>query len=218
MDATIGFTAPRSSYEKLRQIHTAAEALDTQITSFIDDPVWKAGWNAWYERDFQPFYEKYAGPNASNWTKLGAAVESDKLWQQTESYRQQLENFAAAYSQKRQRNGEPVPPPSIPVPNRGIDPPEGGRFELPWWIWALGGAAVVGVGYLGYLRAKELTAKRRAIEERVLPRVLDRYAPGMGDDLAAAASARSDHDANDDANDDRRDCGCSHSAEPNLYF
>lgn len=171
-----GWTAPAATYEKMRQMQvTSAAPFDIDVQTLVKDPVYKAAWDAWYRQGWLPFYERYAGAHSSRLAQIGVLVSlsSDELAQRAESYREQLESFYQSFPGPGKAHGAP--------PYLG-GLPEGGT-GLPWWIW-LGAIAVVGgVGYLGYRTAKELTAKRKAIETKVLPHFI-------GKDLAEAAAAR----------------------------
>lgn len=178
-----GYTPPAATYDKMRQMHNAsAEPLERDIQLNVADPTYRAAWDNWYHHAWLPFYQKYAGPDASILTKFGASFYSDEVASRAEAFRQQLEHFYQTYPQQRTMTGQPVPRPTGAPPVLG-GLPAGSRFTLPWWVWGIGLAAVGGIGLIAYYRVKELRAKRKVLEEEVLPKYI-------GKDLAKAAAAR----------------------------
>ena len=167
----IGFTPPTTIYEKMRQIESFAKALDLNIEQFVSSPVFRSAWKAWYDNTWKPFYERYAGPNASQQTKLGVVFYSDELASQTESYRQQLDNFEKDYSLQRQSNGQPVPNVPGVAPNQPVL--QSLSPGLPWYVWVLGG---VGITILGYFAIQRLRSNLRFLgsSRDPLPETLSR--------------------------------------------
>jgi len=165
----------------MRQIESSAQDLGPKIETHVaNDPAFVRAWEAW-DRRWTEFYQKYQTDAA----KAGAIFYTDDLDRQVEAFRKEFLDFYGTYPSKLQANGQPVPRPAAPPPLPGERPPRGkddGGWSLPWWVWVLGGVALVGAGYWGYLKYVELTAKRRAIETRVLPRLI-------GPELAEAATA-----------------------------
>lgn len=182
MTAT-GYTPPAATYDKMRQMHNAsAEPLERDVQQNVASPDYRAAWDNWYHHAWLPFYQKYAGPDASVLTKFGANLYSDEVAARAEAFRQQLEHFYRTYPQQRTFSGQAVPRASGAPPILG-GIPAGSGWSLPWWVWGLGLAAVGGVGLIAYYRVKELRAKRKVLEEEVLPKYI-------GKDLAKAAAAR----------------------------
>ena len=180
---TIGWINPNIIYSKMAQIQASAEALNLDIQRYVADPRLNNAWDAWYTQ-WKALYEKYAGPNYRVWPRLMAPFETEDLNKLVEENRQQLLWFRNDYARHTQPNGQPVPPPSGAPPERFTPAQETGRgWEIPWYIYFLAGVAVVGIGYLGYRKAQELTAKRKAIETKVLPKII-------GPEWAEAAAAR----------------------------
>lgn len=56
-------------------------------------------------------------------------------------------------------------------------PPTAAAVRLPWWVWAGGGAALAGIGYLVYRKVEEGRAKL-AFLDRHAPEIVDRFVPG----------------------------------------
>lgn len=181
--ASTGWTTPTITYEKMRQMQAAsAEPLNRDIDTHVGDPAFRASWDAWYQRAWLPFFDKYAGPHSSELAKLGAALHSDDIAARAESFRQQLEHFFQTYSQQRRPDNRPVPPPTGAPPLLGGLPEGAGKsgVSLPWWLWA-GGAVVIGaLGWFIVQKVRELNTIRRSLETDVVPGLLDATVPGLG--------------------------------------
>jgi hypothetical protein len=155
--AAIGFTVPAAIYDQMRELQANAVALDACVDHYVADPITKASWKAWYASWFD-LYSKYAGPNASTTAKLGVLLQTDELAKRVESYHQQLTSWFQDYATMKQANGQPVPASCPgPAPNLGLPAPSpfehgAAGLELPWWVWTLVGAGVVGGGYYAYRR------------------------------------------------------------------
>ncbi len=174
--AVFGFTAPTDIYEAMRQIETSAAALDPDIVTNVSDPAFRRAWAAWL-LEWRRFFN-------DNYRTVKTLLHTDELKLQVETYRLQLLSWYEGYVRQTTTAGQPVPAPRGVPPFK--PPPESEKASgsfLPWWAWVLGGVALVGVGYLGYRKYHELSAKRRAIETEVLPGLI-------GAPLARAAAAR----------------------------
>lgn len=149
----VGFTEPKISFDRMRQIQATAEAFDRDVAAYVKDPVFAASWKGWYVR-WRQFYDGYeldgsqwlVSPQAMN---LRAAVlaKSDEFASQVEGWRMQLEDFRAKYAALKDDSGQPlksntpiapVPTPPIPAPIKASG--------FPWWGYALGAIAVAGLG------------------------------------------------------------------------
>ena len=153
---SVGFTPPAAIYDQMRQIQASAFALDTNIEHYVSDDVFRRSWKAWYQAWFQ-LYSTYAGPDASTGAKLAVLLQTDDLAARVESYGEQLRSWYSDYSRQHQPNGQIVPGPSGQAPNLGLpspSPSERGAagFDLPWWVWSLFGASLVGGGYYAWHR------------------------------------------------------------------
>lgn len=183
----VGFTTPSVIYEKMRQIQASAAALDGDVAANVRRDGFKAAWTAWFST-WGAFFRKHQ----ETFQRLANVANTDELNAQTDSYRQQLMNWYDAYTREQDpSSGQPVPPPSgqppTPAPAQ-VEPGAGtDGFTVPWWVWTLGGVALVGLGYWAYRSVTEnvriLNARKEALETRVLPGLI-------GPDLAAAAAAR----------------------------
>jgi hypothetical protein len=182
-----GWTPPTIIYERMRDIDISARALDANIHTYVKRQAFLDHWNRWYDA-WRKFFKEYQGV----WKRVGAITYTDHLAAEVEAKRQQLSSFEDAY----EREGTPenptpsipggIPAPPVPVPS----PPSGAPLAVPWWVWTLGGMALVGGGYYlyrtFYSAKREIEAKRSALES-VLPRFLE--ARGVPPELTQAAVA-----------------------------
>lgn len=175
----VGFTMPTDIYEKMRQIDLDAAILNRDVLENVDPRAsYAAGWKAWFD-NWRAFFD-------ANYQKFRTLLHTDALDRAVEDKRTEFRSFHADYARQKTRAGQPVPQTNAPDPVRT---PEGGTdgaksgFRLPWWFWVGGTVALAGLGYYGYTKAKELKAKREALEKYVLPGLI-------GGPLAKAASAR----------------------------
>jgi hypothetical protein len=186
----IGFTSPTTIYEKMRTLDREADALNQDVLANVASDgtsgAYKRAWMAWYAQ-WKTFFAKTLDE------KVGNLLHTDALDTEVDGKRSEFLGFKRDYPLQHRPDGTLVPAPSVPapapLPKAGSGP--GGESILPWWGWMIGGIAVVGLGYLGYRKYQELTAKRKAIETEVLPGVLGGFfGPKTGHSLAKAAAAR----------------------------
>lgn len=182
-----GFTMPTTIWDKMQRIQASAESLNSDVRVHVNREAFKAAWDSWLA-GWKTFFDKYQGIV----NRLGSWTHTDELNKQTDAYGEDLVHWYDGYSREQQPDGTPVPPPSSQPPK--LPPPrteESSGFSVPWWLWMLGGVAVVGIGYYAYKQVKELQAKKEAIETRVLPAVFGAtMGPTLGPAMAQAAVAR----------------------------
>lgn len=180
-----GFTSPTLIYDRMRTLDREADALNQDVLGNVAEGPFKAGWRAWHAQ-WKAFFAKTMDE------KVGNLLHTDALDAVVTQRRAEFEGFRRDYPNQRRPDGSPVPPSSVPAPGSLATVPKGaGPSILPWWAWLGLGVATVGVGYLGYLKYRELTAKRKAIEEGVLPTIFGGYLGARtGGALAKAAAAR----------------------------
>jgi hypothetical protein len=172
----VGWTPPTVIYDKMRHIDSGVRELNVLLLVNVKSATLRAAWEAWY-KNWQAFFEKYQGTFA----RLGAVFYTDDLAAQTEEYRRIYESFRASYAVERGDKGEPLPPPSAPIPavlTPGDKRKEGeskdSGWSLPWWFWVLGGAAVTVGGYFLYKTVRQTVADTRAKK-----RALEGAVPGL---------------------------------------
>jgi hypothetical protein len=179
---SVGWTAPVSTYEKMRAINLDADRLDRNMNAFVSNVQLRADFNAWLA-NWRVLFNKYAGPDATFGDKfwLGMSSErSDALAQQAAEEDMRLRGFYALYNRERQPNGQPVPnlvdPPVLPPSPSGPLASVG----LPWWFWMVAGVGVVGLGYLGYRKYQEGKAKA-GVAKKFGRGALTKYLGPMGE-------------------------------------
>ncbi len=180
----VGFTSPTVLDDKLRSIDLAADTLNQDVLQNVTPASGYFGaWRAWHLQ-WKAFFEK----NFHSFPLLG----TDALDRQIEDQRTQFNSFHDSYPLQRTPVGTPVPPPSGPAAPRA--PIEGGGGSgtgggsssgVPWYVWTLGGMALVGVGYLGYLQYQRFQRTKEFVRREVLPKY-------VGADLARAADVARD--------------------------
>ena len=163
-ETVTGFTAPAATYDKMRQMEEASAAPFERDVQQVADPAYRAAWDGWYHHAWLPFYQKYAGPDASSLTKLAAAFYSDEVAARAESFRQQLEHFYRTLPQQLGFDGRPVKSATGTTPTLGGVDGSGSGLGLPWWAWGLVVGGVGALGYLTYQRVREIQARRAALE------------------------------------------------------
>ncbi len=187
---TTGWTAPTVIYAKMREIDPGARELNALFQANVRTKILLDAWNAWFP-EWQAFFEKYQ--SAWAFSRWAVPFYSDDLAAQTEGKRQTYEKFRANYANERDAQGNPLPPPSSPIPavlpnSKDREDQESG-ITLPWWFWVLGGVALVGGGYYAYrvVKAGRQTLADTGAKQRALEGLLPRY---LGPDLGKAAQAR----------------------------
>ena len=189
--ASVGWTSPTFTYDLMRHTNASADDLDNRIDEHInvDDPF-RAAWKKWHDTEWKPFFEKYAGPNSSQLSKLGVVLDTDALYRQAEYERGILDDMHRTYLGKRGPDGRPLPPPAVSPPARVLPPTDVATptFQVPWWAWLLGGVALVGAGYYAYRRylapgGRDMGRRDASRDPELLPpRLRDRrdpYAPNF---------------------------------------
>lgn len=176
-----GWTTPSITYDNMRMVNASAIALDLDIQAHVQRPEFKKAWGEWLTA-WKAFFEKHQGIRQ----RLGDLFNSDDIARLTEAYRQSLARWYDAYA------AEPDVPRATSVPPNSFEkPPEDkGGFTIPWWAWALGGAALVGAGFMIYRQMKVLDKKREVLENNVLPMVMSaQLGPQLGPAMSQAATA-----------------------------
>ena len=144
----LSVTPPSNVYDRLRRIHVSALTLDQYIRANVTDATLRDAWSTWLAGALSPYHAKYAGPDASEWTKLKALLYPSDLARQVENLRAQLEDFHRSYSTQRTPAGDPLPQLSIPAPTLANIPPA--PAGMPLWTWALMLFSVGAITYAVY--------------------------------------------------------------------
>jgi len=165
-----GWTYPATIYDDMRRIHAIANGLDRDITVNVKRDDFIRSWRIWFA-DWQAFFDKHLG-DWSNTQKVLNAFQTDELKAQVYTYSEDLHKFQDGYDRELTTDGKPLPPrtspnalpPPPPTPKSEDHKGFFGSLEIPWWVWGVGGAVVLGAGYLAYrsLRAQVSVAQTGA--------------------------------------------------------
>jgi len=161
--------SPTMAQEKLRQVNAEVTTLDTEIKLNVQRPEFLKAWG-----DFKDNWQKFYDDHQSS-TKIfltGAGTVDRK----SNEYQAQLLPWYTALKTENPNAKLTFPPPLPPTA-----PPDGPT--VPWWgislITLIGTGALAYISYASYVYAREAQAKRRFLEEKVVPAVLERNAPGI---------------------------------------
>ena len=221
--ARVGWTNPTLTYTQMRRTDFHVQDLDPLIrANGRSDPTFLASWVEWSQNHWRPFYEKYAGPNASSWDRLGATLDTDELKTQADNFNKQLDEFDRHYRGLRLPNGQPVPQPALGAPsNLPVQP--GSGITLPWWVWMIGGVALVGVTYYGYRKYIRPRLGGDAPAATPAPRLTSAEAAAPNFSFDRDLAALPEHSVTRYVLESRGDlpeidnakigCGCSHGGE-----
>jgi hypothetical protein len=176
----IGYTSASIISNDIQAVNIDAARLESLMTANVVDAPLRAAWAAWYA-DWQAFYEYHQ----SQFQRFNSLFYSDTLAAQVEAKSRQLAALYADYNRVRNPATPPVPVPNVKQPKAEDAAREQSvtGWNIPWWVWMLGGVAVVGAGYLAYRKAQQLRRVKGALETGVLPGLI-------GQPLAKAAATR----------------------------
>lgn len=194
----VGFVPPTNIYDEMRAIEAASVALlgDYQRNVATGDPM-RVAYENWRTNVWLPFFTKHL----TFFGKLANVTDTDTLWAQTQARGNELAGFRQQYTTLTTPGGAPVPPPTAPnVPTFHPGEGPGGKptpapswwpsflptLEVPWYVWVLGTAAIIGGGYVayrGWKKTNEEVSRQRGEVLRMLPGLMG------GGALSAAAVA-----------------------------
>lgn len=171
-DERIGIiVAPSGFYAKLREMRNVRDNYRSKIAA-SETPSLIQAFQTW-SGDFDRFYNKYldergeplASSKGFGFIPVLAIAESED--EQADRLRSQLESMVQRYEalvtererlrEEQARQGIPQSKPLEPgdvqlakdlIPIDQIEKKK--PFTIPWWVWALGGATVLGLGYYAY--------------------------------------------------------------------
>ena len=171
---SVGWTSPTIFYERMRSLDPAIQELNTLIGNYISRQAFRDSWKAYYAQwtkfyaESQEWQRKLTGPQI---------FENEAYGQQVEDFRRRYETYRAGYEAERNEKGEAPPTPVTPTPRPDQRTPSDSGIQIPWWVWMLGGVALVGGGYWIYKKALVVRDARREID-RALPDTLGGLMPG----------------------------------------
>lgn len=147
-------------FDRIQAIQNAAVALDTEIRTSPVSLVFRAAWWAWLDH-WTRFFRRHALQG------LWERSADETLASQVDGYASDLESWHLTYQGEQERalarptvNSEPLTVGSV-----GEDKD---KSFLPWWAWALGGAAVAGGAYLTYKKAAAYIPNLKAARDALL--------------------------------------------------
>lgn len=183
--SSTGWTSPTVLYDRMNALDPAIQELQTLVQTYIVRTTFKDSWN-----DFYAQWNKFYNESKETVRRLtGPQILENKNYEATiETFRLRYEGYKAGYvAEKSMQNGPlptpitPTPPPPPPSDDKPPSPnkKDDGGIKIPWWVWMLGGVAVVGGVYWIYKKSLVVRDARRTID-RALPGTLGALMPAGG--------------------------------------
>jgi hypothetical protein len=161
--------SPAAAQEKLGQVNTQVTTLDTEIKLNVQRPDFLKAWGE-FRDNWRMFYDDHQSTLKILLTGTGTVDRKSN------EYQAQLTSWYTALKTENP-NARLV----FPAPLPPTAPPEGP--SVPWWgislITLVGTGALAYLSYASYLYAREAQAKRRFIEDQIVPAVLEARAPAL---------------------------------------
>ena len=138
-----GVTSPATILNRLTEVDTAVQTTNAAIN--LKPPVGPQGadfldrWKDWYDR-----WNQFVANQRSLANLLSPAAwlaQSDETAREIEARARQHDQLRNEYVHL---GGQVIGPDVPPIP-----PPKS-SWSVPWWVWTLGGVAIVGIGYYAY--------------------------------------------------------------------
>lgn len=170
-NAAVGalLVSPAAARDKLGQVNAQVTTLDTEIKLNVQRPAFLTSWGE-FRDNWQKFYDDHQSTVKILLTGTGTVDRKSN------EYQAQLTSWYTALKAENPNAKLVFPPPLPPTA-----PPDGP--SVPWWgislLTLVGTGALAYISYASYVYAKEAQAKRRFLEERVVPAVLDARAPAL---------------------------------------
>lgn len=126
--------------ERGRNLNTDALRLNSvqQAAGLAATEPSRAAFLGWHQA-WQPFYDKYIGPNASTLAQSNVSVNYDEFNRDLYQRKSQFDAIGAQYNADPSSQVQKYTPSNDNVPSTGM-------ANLPWWGYLLGGVALAGVG------------------------------------------------------------------------
>ena len=154
--------SPAAVRDKLNQVNAQIGTLDSEIRSNVTRPGFLTAWST-FKDNWQTFYDDHQSLARILITGTGT------IDRKANEYQAQLSSWYEALKTENPQARLVFPPPLPPTA-----PPTGA--SVPWWgislLSILGTGALIYGTYASYLYIKEAQAKKRFIEDEVVPRVL----------------------------------------------
>lgn len=163
--------SPGEVREKMDSVNTQVNTLDSEIKTNVTRPAFLSTWGE-FRSNWQKFYDDHQSTAKILFTGTGT------LDRKANEYQSQLSNWYSALKQENPQAKLVFPPP-LPA----TAPPTGP--SVSWWgislLTLLGTGALAYMSYASYLYIKQAQAKKKFIEEEVVPIVLAHSGvPGTG--------------------------------------
>jgi hypothetical protein len=161
------WTAPWVLHDRAAQLdaHVVAFDRDVRALDATEFARLRTDWLLWASK-WKSYYAGLTGLRGAidYLPTLPVQISADDVAAQIDSYRKDLEAF-----QLRYKNETGHPPQTIPSPSAPEAPKTSSfDFSVPWWGWVLGGAAVVGFGYLAFTSIRTTNELRSQIGKAAL--------------------------------------------------
>ena len=154
--------SPAAVRDKLNQVNAQVASLDAEIRTNVTRPGFLTTWTQ-FKDNWQSFYDAHQSTVKVLLTGTGTVDRK------ANEYQAQLSSWYEALKTENPTARLVFPPPLPPTA-----PPTGA--SVPWWgislLTILGTGALFYGTYASYLYIREAQAKKRFIEEDVVPRVL----------------------------------------------
>ena len=154
--------SPAAARDKLNQVNAQVTTLDTEMKLNIQRPEFLSAWGE-FRDNWQKFYDDHQSTVKILLTGTGTVDRK------ANEYQVQLSSWYSALKTENP-TAKLVFPPPLPA----TAPPEGP--SVPWWGISLltlaGTGALIYGTYASYVYLREARAKKRFLEEEVVPRVL----------------------------------------------
>ena len=154
--------SPSAVRDKMNQVNTQIATLDSEIRTNVTRPAFLTTWSQ-FKDNWQKFYDDH-----QSYTKI-LLTGTGTLDRKANEYQAQLTSWYEALKRENPSARLVFPPPLPPTA-----PPTGA--SVPWWgitlLTLLGTGAIAYGTYASYLYIKEAQAKKKFLEDEVVPRVL----------------------------------------------
>lgn len=154
--------SPAAAKDKLNRVNAQIGALDSEIKINVTRPAFLSTW-AQFKDNWQSFYDNHQSTTKIFLTGTGTVDRK------ADEYQAELTSWYEALKREAPNARLVFPPPLPPTA-----PPTGA--SVPWWgitlLTLIGTGAFAYISYASYVYLKEAQAKRKFVEDEVVPRVL----------------------------------------------
>lgn len=199
----VGFVLPKVIYDRIRALDAKVSSLGRDISANLPaDRPFVFSWISW-TKGWEQFRDSKLAA-AGSWDPrrtVPGLFDTDATNAQVDQYQRDLNQWYAEYAKQPSATDptKPVPAPTAPSPTSPapsssepswwdrINPLKKGGVGItdivPWWVWAIGIAGAVGVGYSIYKTSTKVRAQ--AVENEALLRGLAMRQMGVSGEMPA---------------------------------